>query len=105
MQKLTIAFTLNVKTQTSRYLAEIIINIKTNAPVTPDVAVKLKVNGVETQGFRYDSTTASYTLKLPVGVSYDILPSVKNFYNKYEQVDLTKVKKGSKIAKNFYVTL
>lgn len=81
-----------------------IINIKTNAPVTPDVPVKLKVNGVETQGFRYDSTTASYTLKLPVGVSYDILPSVKNFYNKYEQVDLTKVKKGSKIAKNFYVT-
>lgn len=81
-----------------------IINIKTNTNLTSDVPVKLKVNGVETQGFRYDSTNATYTLKLPVGVAYDILPSVKNFYNKYEQVDLTKVKKGAKIAKNFYVT-
>lgn len=81
-----------------------IINIKTDKPLTSDVPVKLKVNGVETMGFRYDSSNASYTLKLPVGVSYDILPSVKNFYNKYEQVDLTKVKKGTKIAKNFYVT-
>lgn len=81
-----------------------IINIKTEKTVTPDVAVKLKVNGVESLGFRYDSSNASYTLKLPVGVSYDILPSVKNFYNKYEQVDLTKVSKGTKIAKNFYVT-
>jgi len=81
-----------------------IINIKTDNPLTAEIPVKLKVNGVETQGFRYDSTNASYTLKLPVGVSYDILPSVKNFYNKYEQVDLSKVKKGAKIAKNFYVT-
>lgn len=81
-----------------------IINIKTEKPLTSDVPVKLKVNGTETMGFKYDSTNASYTLKLPVGVSYDILPSVKNFYNKYEQVDLTKVKKGTKIAKNFYVT-
>ncbi|MGE0077725.1 MAG: OmpA family protein [Bacteroidales bacterium] len=81
-----------------------IINIKTEKPVTSDVPVKLKVNGVETMGFKYDSVNASYTLKLPVGVSYDILPSVKNFYNKYEQVDLTKVKKGTKIPKNFYVT-
>lgn len=81
-----------------------IINIKTDKPLTSDVPVKLKVNGVETLGFKYDSVNASYTLKLPVGVSYDILPSVKNFYNKYEQVDLTKVKKGAKIAKNFYVT-
>jgi Outer membrane protein and related peptidoglycan-associated (lipo)proteins len=62
------------------------------------------VNGVETRAFIYDSTTAAYTLKLPVGVSYDILPSVKNFYNKYEQVDLTKTKKGTKVPKNFYIT-
>ena len=81
-----------------------VINLKTGQPVEKDIPVKLKVNGTETRGFIYDSTTASYTLKLPVGVSYDILPSVKNFYNKYEQVDLTRVKKGTKIAKNFYVT-
>lgn len=81
-----------------------VINLKTGQPLEKEVPVKLKVNGTETRGFIYDSTSASYTLKLPVGVSYDILPSVKNFYNKYEQVDLTKVKKGTKIAKNFYVT-
>lgn len=81
-----------------------VINLKTGQPLEKDIPVKLKVNGTETRGFIYDSTTAGYTLKLPVGVSYDILPSVKNFYNKYEQVDLTKVKKGTKIAKNFYVT-
>ncbi len=81
-----------------------IINIKTEKPLEPGVPAKLKVNGVETMGFKYDSSKASYTLKLPVGVSYDILPSVKNFYNKYEQVDLRKVRKGTKIAKNFYVT-
>ncbi len=81
-----------------------IINLKTGQPVEREIPVKLKVNGVETKGFQYDSTTANYTLKLPVGVSYDILPSVKNFYNKYEQVDLSKVKKRTKIAKNFYVT-
>lgn len=81
-----------------------IINLKTDQPIESDVHVNLKVNGTETRGFNYDSTTASYTLKLPVGASYDILPSVKNFYNKYEQVDLTKARKGAKIAKNFYVT-
>ncbi|HRS44298.1 MAG TPA: OmpA family protein, partial [Tenuifilum sp.] len=81
-----------------------VINLKTGQPLEKEVPVKLKVNGTETRGFIYDSTSASYTLKLPVGVSYDVLPSVKNFYNKYEQVDLTKVKKGTKIAKNFYVT-
>lgn len=81
-----------------------VINLKTGQPVESSIPVKLKVNGVETRAFIYDSTTAAYTLKLPVGVSYDILPSVKNFYNKYEQVDLTKTKKGTKVPKNFYIT-
>lgn len=81
-----------------------IINLKTGKPLDRTIPVKLKVNGVESRGFRYDSTTASYTLKLPVGVSYDILPAVKNFYNKYERVNLTKARKGARIAKNFYVT-
>ncbi len=81
-----------------------VINLKTGQPLERGIPVKLKVNGTETRGFIYDSLTANYTLKLPVGVSYDILPSVKNYYNKYEQVDLTKVKKGTKVAKNFYVT-
>jgi len=81
-----------------------IINLKTGQPLDSNIPVKLKVNGTETRGFKYDSTKATYTLKLPVGATYDILPSVKNFYNKYEQVDLRRVRKGSRIARNFYVT-
>lgn len=81
-----------------------IINLKTGQPLDRMIPAKLKVNGTETPGFNYDSTTANYTLKLLVGSSYDIMPSVKNFYNKYELVDLTKVRKGAKLPRNFYVT-
>lgn len=81
-----------------------IINMKTGMPLEPGIKANLKVNGTELEHFKYDSTTASYTVKLTVGALYDIMPAVKNFYNKYEQVDLTKVKKGATVAKNFYVT-
>jgi len=40
-----------------------VINLKTGQPVEKDIPVKLKVNGTETRGFIYDSTTASYTPK------------------------------------------
>lgn len=81
-----------------------IINMKTGLPLEPGIKANLKVNGTELEHFKYDSTTATYEVKLTVGALYDIMPAVKNFYNKYEQVDLTKVKKGAKVAKNFYVT-
>lgn len=81
-----------------------IINMKTGLPLEPGIKANLKVNGTELEHFKYDSLTATYEVKLTVGALYDIMPAVKNFYNKYEQVDLTKVKKGAKVAKNFYVT-
>lgn len=81
-----------------------IINLKTGEPLQANIPAKLKVNGTETPGFKYDSTKSTYSLKLLVGSSYDVMPSVKNFYNKYEQVDLTKVKKGANVPRNLYVT-
>lgn len=81
-----------------------IINLKTGQPLEANVPAKMKVNGTETLGFKYDSISANFSLKLTVGSVYDIMPSVRNFYNKYEQVDLTMVKKGAQVPKNFYVT-
>jgi outer membrane protein OmpA-like peptidoglycan-associated protein len=81
-----------------------IINTKTEKSLDPGIIAKIRINGVELFAFRYDSATASYTQKLPVGFSYDVTPSVRNFYNKYEQVDFTNVAPGSKISRNFYVT-
>ncbi|HCT30385.1 MAG TPA: hypothetical protein DIW31_06560 [Bacteroidales bacterium] len=81
-----------------------IINTKTEKPLEQGVPVKLKINGVVSPAFKYDSVNLEYILKLPVGYNYDLTPSVKNFYNKYEPLDLTKVKGKTKIPKNFYVT-
>lgn len=81
-----------------------VINTKTNKPLDPGIPVKLKVNGVITPAFKYDSTKAEYTLKLPIGYTYDLLPSVYNFYNKFEPLDITKVAAKTKIPKNLYVT-
>lgn len=81
-----------------------IINTKTNKPLEQGIPVKMKINGVISPAFKYDSVKLEYTLKLPVGYYYDLTPSVKNFYNKFEPLDLAKVKGKTKIPKNFYVT-
>jgi outer membrane protein OmpA-like peptidoglycan-associated protein len=81
-----------------------VINTKTDKPLEIGIPVKLKVNGVITRAFKYDSVKLEYTLKLPVGYVYDLTPSVVNFYNKFEPLDLTKVAAKTKIPKNFYVT-
>lgn len=81
-----------------------VINTKTNQPLEIGIPVKLKINGVISRAFKYDSVKLEYTLKLPVGYYYDLLPSVYNYYNKFEPLDLTKVKAKTKIPKNFYVT-
>ncbi|RPH29961.1 MAG: OmpA family protein [Bacteroidales bacterium] len=81
-----------------------VINTKTNQPLEVGIPVKLKINGVISRAFKYDSVKLEYTLKLPVGYYYDLLPSVYNYYNKFEPLDLTKVKAKTKIPKNFYVT-
>ena len=81
-----------------------VINTKTDKPLEQGIPVKLKINGVISPAFKYDSVKLEYTLKLPVGFVYDLTPSVFNFYNKYEPLDLTKVAAMTKIPKNFYVT-
>jgi len=81
-----------------------VINTKTEKPLDPGIPVKLKINGVISASFKYDSIKQEYTLKLPVGFVYDLTPSVYNFYNKFEPLDLTKVAAMTKIPKNFYVT-
>jgi len=81
-----------------------VINTKTDKPLEIGIPVKLKINGVISAAFKYDSVKLEYTLKLPVGFVYDLTPSVYNFYNKYEPLDLTKVAAMTKIPKNFYVT-
>lgn len=81
-----------------------IINTKTQKPLEQGIPVKLKINGVISPAFKYDSIKLEYTLKLPVGYVYDLVPSVFNFYNKYEPLDLTKASPMSKVPKNFYVT-
>lgn len=81
-----------------------VINTKTDKPLEAGIPVKLKVNGIISRAFKYDSIKLEYTLKLPIGYVYDLTPSVYNFYNKYEPLDLTKVASRTKIPKNFYVT-
>ena len=81
-----------------------VINTKTEKPLELGIPVKLKINGVISRAFKYDSVKLEYTLKLPVGYVYDLIPSVFNYYNKYEPLDLTKVAAKKKIPKNFYVT-
>jgi len=81
-----------------------VINTKTEKPLEQGIPVKLKINGVVSPAFKYDSVKLEYTLKLPVGYLYDLTPSVFNYYNKFEPLDLTKVAAKTKIPKNFYVT-
>lgn len=81
-----------------------IINTKTGKQLEAGYHVKFRVNGVETPAFVYDEANASYTLRLPIGYNYDLTPSVMNFYNRFEPVDLTSAAPMTKITRNFYVT-
>lgn len=81
-----------------------IINTKTGKQLEEGYEVKMRVNGVESRAFSYNTQDATYTLRLPVGFNYDLTPRVMNFYNKFEPVDLTSAAPMSKIVRNFYVT-
>ena len=81
-----------------------IINTKTGKQLEEGYEVKMRVNGVETPAFAYDTKNATYTLKLPVGYNYDLTPRVINFYNRFEPIDLTNAAPMSKVVRNFYVT-
>lgn len=80
-----------------------VINTKTGKPLEPGQIVKMRVNRREALNFQYNDKNASYRLMLPVGADYDITPSVKNFYNKVEFVDLRKAKPRSKVPRDFFV--
>lgn len=80
-----------------------VINTKTGKPLDPGQIVRMRVNRREALNFQYNDKNASYRLMLPVGADYDITPSVKNFYNKVEFVDLRKAKPRSKVPRDFFV--
>lgn len=81
-----------------------ILNTKTGQPLEPGHEVKMRVNRVISSEFEYKDKTANYKLLLPAGHDYDLVPSVKNFYNKLETVDLRRAKARSTVRRDFYVT-
>ncbi len=81
-----------------------IINTKTNRPIDPEYEFTMLVNGVELPSFRYDNASATYSINLITGWSYDVLSSVPNFYNRQEQIDLTEVSPMTELKRDIYVT-
>ncbi len=81
-----------------------IINTETGMPLKPGIPAKMRVNRVLTEAFKYNTKNATYKMMLPAGVEYELVPSVKNFYNKMEVVDLRKVKARTTVPRNFEVT-
>ena len=80
------------------------INTKTGQPLDPSITAKMKVNKQLSDGFVYNPETATYTLKLLPGADYDLVPSVYNFYNKLEVVDLRNAKPRETVRRDFFVT-
>lgn len=85
-------------------LAGRLINTKTGSPLEPGIEAKMKVNRVFSDAFKYNTKNATYTMMLPAGSDYDLVPSVHNFYNKLEVVDLRNAKPRTKVQRDFYVT-
>jgi len=81
-----------------------LIDTKTGQPLDPSIEAKMKVNKVISESFVYNPKDATYTLKLVPGTDYDLVPSVKNYYNKLEVVDLSKAKPRDVVTRDFYVT-
>ena len=85
-------------------LAGRVINTKTGRQLEEGYDVKLLVNGVQLPAFDYDPVNAAYSLKLPAGFNYDLVPMLINFYNRLEPVDLTGARPMTTLQRNFYVT-
>lgn len=81
-----------------------IINTKTGSPLEPGHVVKMRVNRVESPNFEYKEKGSTYKLLLPAGYDYDLVPSIKNFYNKLEVVDLRKAMARTTVKRDFFVT-
>jgi outer membrane protein OmpA-like peptidoglycan-associated protein len=80
------------------------INTKTGRQLEEGYDVRMMVNGVQLPSFDYNPVNALYTIKLPAGFNYDLIPMLINFYNRPEPVDLTETKPMTTIERNFYVT-
>jgi len=80
------------------------INTKTGQPLDPSITAKMRVNKQISDAFVYNPADATYTLKLLPGADYDLVPSVQNFYNKLEVVDLRNAKPRDVINRDFFVT-
>lgn len=81
-----------------------IINTETGQPLRPGIVAKMRVNRVLTEAFKYNDKDASYKMMLPAGVDYELVPSVKNFYNKMEVVDLRNARPRTTVPRDFFVT-
>ena len=81
-----------------------IINTKTGQPLDPSIEVQMKVNKIISANFEYKAADATYVLKLLPGADYDLVPSIKNFYNKLEVLDLRNAKPRDVVQRDFYVT-
>ena len=81
-----------------------VINTKTGRQLEEGYDVRMMVNGVQLPDFDYHPVDAAYTLKLPAGFNYDLIPMLINFYNRHEPVDLTAAQPMTTVQRNFYVT-
>ncbi|PID90362.1 MAG: hypothetical protein CSA97_03240, partial [Bacteroidetes bacterium] len=81
-----------------------IINTKTGKPLEKGIPVQMKVNKQISDAFKYSKKGGRYKIMLPAGFEYEMAPSVKNFYNKVEFVDLRQAKPRSKVRRDFFVT-
>ena len=80
------------------------INTKTGQPLEAGIIAKMRVNKQISDAFVYNPADATYSLKLLPGADYDLVPSVPNFYNKLEVVDLRNAKPRETVMRDFFVT-
>lgn len=89
---------------TSAVLSGIIINRKTNKPITTKEAVKIQSNGTDIPTAKFDPATGNYEVELGLGAVHTVNASIHNYFPQYETVDLSKQKGNVKVLKDLYVT-
>lgn len=92
------------KVSTSALLSGIIINRKTNKPISTKELVKIQSNGSDIPGAKFDPETGNYEVEIALGTSHTISANIPNYFPQFEVVDLTKEKTNVKLAKDLYVT-
>ena len=89
---------------TSALLSGIVINRKTNKPITNRSDVKIQSNGTNIPNVRFDPATGNYEAELSLGATQTINASLPNYFPQYEMIDLTKQKTSVKLLRDLYVT-